>query len=178
MLNANVARSWSPSGLCLWVMRRQGSRKIKKAAWVEVEVEMPVRGHRYGLHTHAHTRRLLSVASWLQSVCPGELRDHCTVLLLSCPCYVGHRFPPTISYPFRSAVNTVDRTPQIAVEVYVASSALISLPQWVTSGIQQDASNKIIVKKKKTLSERLFFLTCCATAMRSKNSGKVFFFFF
>lgn len=30
MLNANVARSWSPSGLCLWVMRRQGSGKIKR----------------------------------------------------------------------------------------------------------------------------------------------------
>lgn len=47
---------------------------------------------------------------------------------LSCPCYVGHRFPPTISYPIRSAVNTVDRPPQIALEVQVASSTFIFLP--------------------------------------------------
>lgn len=85
MLNANVARSWSPSGLCLWVMRRQGSGKIKKAAWVEVE--MPVRGRRYGLHTRTHTassQRCVLAAERVPWRAAGSL--HCASAVLSLLC--------------------------------------------------------------------------------------------
>lgn len=47
---------------------------------------------------------------------------------LSRPCYVGHRSPPTISHPIRSAVNTVDGTPHVASEVQVAPPGLIFAP--------------------------------------------------
>lgn len=80
---------------------------------------MPARAHRYGLHRSTQTvssQCCILAAERVPWRAAGSL--HCaSAQPLSCPCYVGHRFPPTISYPIRSAVNTVDRTPQIALEV-------------------------------------------------------------
>ena len=80
MLKAKVAHSWSPSGHCLWVIWRQRTVKIKRLRGWRWKC-LPV--HTDTAYSEAHRRCLLSVASWLQSQCPGELQDHCTVLLLN-----------------------------------------------------------------------------------------------
>lgn len=93
-------------------------------------------GWRWKRLPHTHRSSLHKSALTVSSQCcvlaaervPGRAVGslHCaSAEPLSCPCYVGHRFPPTISYPIRSAVNTVDRPPQIALEVQVASSTFI-----------------------------------------------------
>lgn len=90
---------------------KAGNCKDKKAPWVEVE--MPAHAHRHGLHRSTQTvtsQRCILAAERVPWRTAGSL--HCaSAQPLSCPCYVGHHFPPTISYPIRSAVNTVDRTP-------------------------------------------------------------------
>lgn len=39
--------------------------------------------HTYTAHSQTHIQGLFTVVSFLQNLCPGELWDHCAVLLLS-----------------------------------------------------------------------------------------------
>lgn len=104
---------------------KAGNCEDKTTAWAEVDT--PARAHRDSLRRNTQTASsqcCTLAAEHVPRRAMGSL--HCASAdPLSRPCYVGHRFPATISYPLRSAVNTVDRTPHIASEVQVASSTLI-----------------------------------------------------
>lgn len=94
---------------------KAGNCEDKTPAWAEADTPAP----RCSLHRETQTASsqcCTLAAEHVPRRAVGSLRC-ASADPLSRPCYVGHRFPPTISYPIRSAVNTVDRTPHMASEV-------------------------------------------------------------
>lgn len=82
--------------------------EIKDTAWVGVEML----GHAH-VHADAHVISFHCSVFAAESLPWRVVGSLCCAAVepLSCPCYVGHRCPPTISYPICNAVNTVDRPP-------------------------------------------------------------------